>query len=198
MGAVVLWAAAASCVGIDLDTATVGGKVTDLRGNPLPGVVIRVGEADSHQTVSDASGRYLVAGLPAGTYRLSFAMPGVTRRIADVSLEVLDHHVLDMVLAIDDPRSIRSCICDPVTDEPKPESTVKARDIWLVDPDGRPVPGARVVVRGQPVVFTSDAEGHACFDAHSRQTFRVTDENFQTSELDVCCVPRDGRVTLWP
>jgi iron complex outermembrane recepter protein len=74
--------------------STLSGRVTNPDGTPLAEVRISVGEA-SRTTTTDADGHYELAGLPGGTFSISFALVGyapevrrVTLRNAPVTLDV--------------------------------------------------------------------------------------------------------------
>jgi iron complex outermembrane receptor protein len=77
------------------DLGVLSGRVTDSTGTGLPNVKVEVVEVHRH-TETDAQGRYSVAGLPSGSYSLSFAVIGyrpVVRRVtvgaADATLDVV-------------------------------------------------------------------------------------------------------------
>jgi hypothetical protein len=74
------------------DLGTVAGVVKDKSGAVLPGVTVRVASVGLVErvrtTVTDGSGRYRVANLPAGSYTVTFSLPGfspVTRIGVDVA-----------------------------------------------------------------------------------------------------------------
>lgn len=57
--------------------ASVSGKITDESGTPIPSAVIwaRLVGGREYSAKSDRDGRYLVGGLPSGTYNLKFESP---------------------------------------------------------------------------------------------------------------------------
>jgi Carboxypeptidase regulatory-like domain len=61
--------------------ATIQGRVTDTTGSPLPAVTIEVRSASRpiERTTSGDDGRYVVKGLAAGVYEVSFELTGFVR-----------------------------------------------------------------------------------------------------------------------
>ena len=57
---------------------TIGGRITDLAGQPLPGVNIQI-QQTFIGTSSDTAGRFQILDVPPGEYNLSFSMIGYTR-----------------------------------------------------------------------------------------------------------------------
>src|SRR5437762_2878496 len=60
-----------------VQTGTISGLVTSLDHLPLPGVTVTVASPSlqgQREAVSDSNGVYYVTGLPAGTYRVAFAL----------------------------------------------------------------------------------------------------------------------------
>jgi carboxypeptidase family protein len=85
--------------------AQIAGTVTDESAAALPGVSIVLTspalQVPQVQRVSDAEGRYLFADLPAGTYRLSYELPGFTTLVReDVRLSTGFAARLDVVLKL--------------------------------------------------------------------------------------------------
>jgi hypothetical protein len=65
------------------------GTVTDSSGGPLGGVTVSVFDAQGRvieQALTDSEGRYSVAGLPAGQYRLAFTLPGFSTVSGEISM----------------------------------------------------------------------------------------------------------------
>src|SRR5687767_5260185 len=60
--------------------STLSGRVIDTAGTPLEQVRVTVLEAN-RSTVTDPEGRYVITGLPTGTYAVSFALVGYAPRI---------------------------------------------------------------------------------------------------------------------
>ena len=59
----------------------IAGRVIDSSGEPLPGVTVAadvsgVAEPEPRLAVTDGQGRYRIAGLRAGTYTVTFRLPG--------------------------------------------------------------------------------------------------------------------------
>ena len=62
------------------------GAVTDTTGLVLPGVTVearRAGSDDVESAVTDGGGALAIAGLPAGTYDLTFALAGFRTVVRD-------------------------------------------------------------------------------------------------------------------
>ena len=61
--------------------ATISGTVTDQTGGVLPGVTVEAAgpglAGESRVAVTDGEGRYVLDGLPAGDYSVSFALAGI-------------------------------------------------------------------------------------------------------------------------
>src|SRR4051812_32000598 len=73
---------------------TLSGRVVDTTGAPLPQVRVTVIEVNRTAT-TDLEGRYVLPGMPTGTYGISFALVGyapVVRRVTigstDLTLDV--------------------------------------------------------------------------------------------------------------
>jgi hypothetical protein len=60
-------------------SATLAGRVEDTNGNVLPGVTVTATHVDTSATravITDAGGRFVLSGLPAGEYRLRAEIAG--------------------------------------------------------------------------------------------------------------------------
>jgi hypothetical protein len=90
VGACVLGAALLlPAVALAQDTGVVFGVATDVQGKPqrLPGVQISIRTANgTRSAVTDAQGRYRIAGLPLGTHRVVADLPGFTLTAREVEL----------------------------------------------------------------------------------------------------------------
>jgi hypothetical protein len=88
-------------------TGNVKGKVKELNGKALAGVVIRATNArkrdDQHETKSDGKGEFEFAGLPAGEYSLSFEKPGY-KTFTTRKLEVVPGETIKLRSVIELPR----------------------------------------------------------------------------------------------
>ncbi|MBI1375170.1 MAG: hypothetical protein GC159_20820 [Phycisphaera sp.] len=77
-------------VTLDLGASTsIGGRITDTTtGDPMPGVSVRVARDGESGFVAfgetDGNGDYMVSGLPAGSYKATFAMDGRRRKTTGV------------------------------------------------------------------------------------------------------------------
>ena len=73
-------------------TATLQGTVVDAQGAAVPGAAVGVKNVETgveRSAVTDAAGRYQVASLPVGLYRVQVTVPGFRTQVAnDVRLEV--------------------------------------------------------------------------------------------------------------
>ena len=85
---------------------TIAGQVVDRAGNPLSAVAVvatRPGETDPQWLglgTTDGRGRYRIPNLPAGTYALTFWLPGFGRAARhDVEVRVSSTQVVDFELA---------------------------------------------------------------------------------------------------
>jgi hypothetical protein len=85
-------------------TATISGVVTDSSGAALPGVAVaatNTGTRLVRSTVTDASGRYVIAALPPGTYDLTADLAGFTRyQAAALELTVAQTLVVNAALGV--------------------------------------------------------------------------------------------------
>ena len=80
--ALVLLAALAPAVAAQ-DTATLVGRVTDTAGEPLPGVNVYL-SGTTRGTATDLDGRYRIAGVEIGAYRLVASILGFTPGTTDI------------------------------------------------------------------------------------------------------------------
>jgi len=88
-------------------TATISGTVLDNSGAVVPGVAIRVVNVDTNverRTVSNAEGRYLVADIIPGTYRLTATFTGLKQLEREgIVLRVGDRVGLDLEMQVGAP-----------------------------------------------------------------------------------------------
>jgi carboxypeptidase family protein len=100
--AILVMLAAAPCWA--QSTATLQGTVTDAQGAVMPGVQITVtnqGTSAERSAVTDSVGKYLVASLPVGTYRVDARLTGFQPKVVkDVSLEVARTAVVNVQLSL--------------------------------------------------------------------------------------------------
>lgn len=63
-----------------MENGEIVGRVTDVPGDPLPGVVVAaISDASgAWSTVTNAAGEYILRGLQPGSYTVTFEMPGFT------------------------------------------------------------------------------------------------------------------------
>ena len=69
----------AAMASAQVPTGTISGRVTDTSGGVLPGVTVTASSPNlqgPREVVTSASGDYVLALLPPGTYALEFVLPG--------------------------------------------------------------------------------------------------------------------------
>src|SRR6187455_2810431 len=85
-------------------TADLGGLVFDQSQAVLPGVSIAVTNKDTNARrngITDRDGRYLIPGLPPGTYDVSATLSGFTTRVREnVTLPLGELIAVDFTLAV--------------------------------------------------------------------------------------------------
>jgi len=83
--------------------AEVDGTVVDLSGAVVPGATVTVRMltgGDARTAHSDGEGRFTLAALPAGKYRIDIASPGFERLTSEVNLQVRDRAVVAATLNV--------------------------------------------------------------------------------------------------
>ena len=87
-----------------MTTGSIGGRVVDIQGGALPGVLVEARNADTgfvRSDVTDSSGAYHLAALPAGSYLVLVELAGFRRYEArNVVVNVSREHVLDVKLQL--------------------------------------------------------------------------------------------------
>jgi len=66
-----------------VNSASIAGTITDSQGGVLPGVTLTVTNAESgtvRTSVTEADGKYRVAGISPGRYNLTAELPGFQSR----------------------------------------------------------------------------------------------------------------------
>ena len=101
---VMLLLASPSWVMAQGNTSTVRGAVTDADGAGLPGAVVTARNQDTGITqsnVTDVAGRFRVAGLPRGTYTVTFSLQGFSSlERPDILVRVAEELILDVSLQL--------------------------------------------------------------------------------------------------
>ncbi|GAB5534566.1 MAG: hypothetical protein Rubg2KO_08150 [Rubricoccaceae bacterium] len=97
-------------------TGTVAGTVTEYDGRPLPGAQVIVQAMNWHDwskttflagTVTDENGRYLLTGIPVGTWTLVTAYPGYNSTyVLDVTISSRRTSTVDMVSEVCPPLAV--------------------------------------------------------------------------------------------
>lgn len=142
------------------DLVVIAGEVRDRAGQVLPGVTVTIlpdGGGRTTYTTTDRDGRYHLDGLPDGTYRIDFELPGFSG--------IRRNHVVvgrDGSARVDAVISVRpQCECLSSGFKTVP------RDVFgqVVDEAGRPLPHARLEVAGPKrwEIAYADAEGRFRF-----------------------------------
>jgi hypothetical protein len=84
--------------------AEVNGQLTDPSGAAVPGAAVKMIETDrgvSHDTTSNADGRYVLPGLPVGPYRLEVSKTGFKTYLqSGIILQVNDHVTLNVIMQL--------------------------------------------------------------------------------------------------
>jgi hypothetical protein len=85
-------------------SASIAGTIADAQGGVLPGVTVTVQNAESgtvRTSVTEADGKYRVAGLNPGRYNLTAELPGFqTIAVKDIVLVVSQEYSRDFQLAL--------------------------------------------------------------------------------------------------
>lgn len=92
-----------SSIGAQTHRASLRGTVTDATEKPVAGVTInltRQGTNATRAVVSDSDGRYVIAQLPPGSYRLQVESAGYKRYAQSVELLVNQEQRIDVALAV--------------------------------------------------------------------------------------------------
>ena len=75
-----------------VSSASIAGTITDSQGGVLPGVTLTVTNAESgtvRTSVTEADGKYRVAGISPGRYNLTAELPGFqTVAVKDITLQI--------------------------------------------------------------------------------------------------------------
>lgn len=163
-------------------TAIISGTVFDsIAGGPLHGARVAV-LGTRFAAVTDADGRFELAGLPAGSHRIGFFHETLTLWGAPtrtVATEVEDGGRAETALAVPRFRTLAGEMCPGITDA----QTVLTGH--LVDGDGEGVEGARLDVHWE---VTEGRTGARTFDA-----FATTGSG---GRFRVCGVPAEARLEV--
>ena len=85
-------------------SASISGTITDAQGGVLPGVTLTVQNAESgvvRTSVTEADGKYRVAGLNPGRYNLTTELPGFQMvAVKDITLQIGQDYTRDFQLAL--------------------------------------------------------------------------------------------------
>jgi Ca-activated chloride channel family protein len=139
-------------------TAKITGRVVDEKGDPLPGVVVKV-LGTTRGAVSDPDGNYTIAGLPVGTYCIRVSYVGYEQQQAD-SIKVNGESVLENFrLSASNVALNEVVITGPrlnVNSSSTPSAKIAGR---VVDEKGDPLPGAVVKVLGTNRGAVTDPDG---------------------------------------
>ena len=88
---------------MQLSTAAIYGKVTDIRGDALSGIGVNVASGTTNYAVTSANvpvmGQYEVDGIPPGTYTVSFTQPGALPTSSVVTVVAGQRLLYNAVLA---------------------------------------------------------------------------------------------------
>ena len=85
-------------------SASISGTITDAQGGVLPGVTLTVQNAESgviRTSVTEADGKYRIAGLNPGRYNLTTELPGFqVVAVKDITLQIGQDYTRDFQLAL--------------------------------------------------------------------------------------------------
>src|SRR5262245_46417887 len=89
------------------ETGVVSGKITDVEGQPLPGVAVTIeGARGTEATVSDDSGHYRFALLVPGSYMVKGMLEGFKETERTVQVSAGSKNEVDLKLALGTAESI--------------------------------------------------------------------------------------------
>jgi iron complex outermembrane receptor protein len=112
--------------------ATLTGQVTDTSGRPLPEVRVAVLEVN-RSTLTDAEGRYVLQGLPTGTYAVSFALVGFAPQVHRVTLRegevTLDVRLRPTLIELQELQVTASPIATTSLTSPQPTSVMSVEEV---------------------------------------------------------------------
>src|SRR5262245_31063810 len=85
-------------------SASISGTITDAQGGVLPGVTLTVQNAETgvvRTSISEADGKFRVAGLSPGRYNLTADLPGFQMvAVKDITLQIGQDYSRDFQLAL--------------------------------------------------------------------------------------------------
>jgi hypothetical protein len=135
--------------------AAITGILKDAQGGVLPGVTLNVRNVDTgtlRNTVSDADGRYRVAGLQPGRYELRAELPGfATVEVKDITLTIGLEYQRDFTLTVESlQESVTVTGETPIveTTQTKVGATVTQQQIDLLPVEGRAAPTLSLLLPG--------------------------------------------------
>ena len=112
--------------------ATLSGRVTDSTGIPLAQVRVTVLEAN-RSTLTDGDGHYALAGLPTGTYAVSFALIGYAPQVQRVTLRdgelTLDVALRPTLIELQELQVTASPIATTSLTSPQPTSVLSGSEV---------------------------------------------------------------------
>jgi hypothetical protein len=180
-------------------TSTLEGEVTDLSGAPLSGASVEVrGIPTTRELTTDEAGFYRVLVLPAGTYSVTFSLPGFeTRVIEDIELRLDRTVIVDASLRLkrrEEPVVVRAdaTLVDP--SNPAMRQAIDERTIGAIPLDGRDyldlvrlAPGVVVNEQVDDGFGSGDTRGAILGERAGNATFLIdglaNDDDFQGGPL---------------
>ena len=117
---------------IDRAASTLSGVVTDTAGAPLELVRVTVLEAE-RTVLTNPDGRYLIEGLPTGTYAISFALVGYAPAIRQVTLTegdmTLDVALRPTLIELQELQVTATPLATTSLTSPQPTSVMSSEDV---------------------------------------------------------------------
>jgi iron complex outermembrane receptor protein len=113
-------------------SSILSGRVTDSTGTPLAQVRVTVLEAN-RSTTTDDEGRYVLSGLPTGTYAASFALVGYAPQVQRVTLRdgevTLDVTLRPTLIELQELQVTASAIATTSLTSPQPTSILSGEEV---------------------------------------------------------------------
>ncbi|WP_167616400.1 M56 family metallopeptidase [Maribellus sediminis] len=161
--------------------ANVSGIITDLNGNPVPGVSVLV-KGTSFGTVSDINGNYAIKLTDNGS-TLMFIMMGFEKK--EVAVEEKDK--INVQLVPDEKvKSGELVVAGYGKEKPAPKNYNYKIAGKVTDKQGQPISGAAVTIKGKSIGTVTDTDGNYKIGLNDEnETLIFTSMGYQAREISV-------------